>query len=101
MKDDVDEQLSPEAAQRLYQEGGFLVVTQLPPGTEFGIDLYSWNTGDKFLGVKMIPPGLHFVYYSTLGQGSSGPQLAPRTGFWIGFSSQTLYVTFRLLPYVS
>ena len=80
-KGDIDEQLSPEAAQRLYQEGGFLVVTQLPPGTEFGIDLYSWNTGEKFLGVKMIPPGLHFVYYSTLGQGSAGPQLAPRTGF--------------------
>ena len=77
---DDDEQLSPEAAQRLYQEGGFLVVTQLPPGTELGIDLYSWNTGEKFLGVKMIPPGLHFVYYSTLGQGSAGPQLAPRTG---------------------
>ena len=79
---DDDEQLSPEAAQRLYQEGGFLVVTQLPPGTEFGIDLYSWNTGEKFLGVKMIPPGPHFVYYSTLGQGSAGPQLAPRTGQW-------------------
>jgi len=81
-KGDINEQLSPEAAQRLYQEGGFLVVTQLPPGTEFGIDLYSWNTGEKFLGVKMIPPGLHFVYYSTLGQGSAGPQLAPRTGFF-------------------
>ena len=88
----MSEQLSPEAAQRLYQEGGFLVVTQLPPGTEFGIDLYSWNTGEKFLGVKMIPPGLHFVYYSTLGQGSAGPQLAPRTGFGIGISSGRHYV---------
>ena len=88
MKGDINEQLSPEAAQRLYQEGGFLVVTQLPPGTELGIDLYSWNTGDKFLGIKMIPPGLHFVYYSTLGQGSAGPQLAPRTGFLIEISSQ-------------
>jgi len=77
-----DQQLSPEAAQRLYQEGGFLVVTQLPPGTEFGIDLYSWNTGEKFLGVKMIPPGIHFVYYSTLDQGTAGPQLSPRTGFF-------------------
>jgi len=78
-------QMSPEAAQKLYNEGGFLVVTQLPPGSEFGIDLYSWNTGEKFLGVKMIPPGLHFVYYSTAGQGSSGPQLAPRTGFFHTF----------------
>ena len=77
-------QMSPEAALKLYNEGGFLVVTQLPPGSEFGIDLYSWNTGEKFLGVKMIPPGLHFVYYSTAGQGSSGPQLAPRTGFSSG-----------------
>ena len=79
-------QMSPEAAQKLYNEGGFLVVTQLPPGSEFGIDLYSWNTGEKFLGVKMIPPGLHFVYYSIAGQGSSGPQLAPRTGLlWCAF----------------
>ena len=77
-------QMSPKAAQKLYNEGGFLVVTQLPSGSEFGIDLYSWNTGEKFLGVKMIPPGLHFVYYSTAGQGSSGPQLAPRTGFFSG-----------------
>ena len=57
----------------------------MPPGTEIGIDMNSWNIGDKFrgiiynsfskknillkkkcLGVKMIPPGLHFVYYSSV-----------------------------------
>jgi A1 cistron-splicing factor AAR2 len=56
-----------------------LQVWDLPPGTELGIDLYSWNTGQKFLGIKMIPPGLHFVYYSAT---SAEGQTAPRSGFF-------------------
>ena len=35
------------------------------------------TAGDKFLGVKMIPPGLHFLYYSPV---SKEGQVAPRTG---------------------
>ena len=32
-------------------------------GSEFGIDCHAWVTGPNFLGVKMIPPGPHFIYY--------------------------------------
>ena len=44
--------------------GGFLIIKDFPEGAEFGIDMHSWNTGSKFWGVKMIPAGLHFIYYS-------------------------------------
>lgn len=30
---------------------------------EFGIDCNEWVTGPKFKGIKMIPPGLHCVFY--------------------------------------
>ena len=61
-------------------------IKDVPTGTEFGIDANSWNTGDKFLGVKMIPPGLHFIYYSACDTSADGGGQAPRTGFfhWFG-----------------
>jgi AAR2 protein. len=56
---DIDQDL----ALRLLLEGATLLILDVPLGTEFGIDLKSWNTGKKFKGVKMIPPGLHYIYY--------------------------------------
>lgn len=58
------------------------MLKDLPVGSEFGIDYKSWNTGEKFLGLKMIPPGVHFVYVSMKG--------APRIGelIWVFFVSQ-------------
>ncbi len=50
-------------ANKLFEEGAFLFIHDLPIGTEFGIDLNTWKTGEKFKGVKMIPPGIHFVFY--------------------------------------
>lgn len=50
-------------AQRLLFEGATLVVLDVPVDTEFGIDLKSWNVGNKFKGIKMIPPGFHYVHY--------------------------------------
>lgn len=75
--DEEEEELDPTTAKRLYEEGAFLIVLDLPPGTELGLDLKSWNTGTKFLGMKMIPPGVHFVHYSAV---SKEGQVAPRTG---------------------
>ena len=37
--------MDPELASRLYEDGGFLILKDLPEGTEFGIDMNSWNTG--------------------------------------------------------
>lgn len=55
--------MDPEVARQMFEEGGTLVLLGMPIGTEFGIDLNFWNVGEKFRGVKMIPPGLHFVYF--------------------------------------
>lgn len=55
--------LSQDEAQILFRDGAILVFLDVPEGTEFGIDYNSWQTGPEFRGVKMIPPGIHFVYY--------------------------------------
>ena len=41
--------------------GGTVLVFDVPPGFEFGIDCTIFSVGEKFAGVKMIPPGLHLV----------------------------------------
>ena len=55
--------MDQETAQILFHEGGTLIFLNVPEGTEFGIDCNSWDVGPLFKGVKMIPPGFHFVYY--------------------------------------
>lgn len=74
-------------ARQLLEEGGTMVFMEVPPGTEFGIDLNSWNTGERFRGVKMIPPGVHFIYYSATNKEGD---TAPRTGFFHVFSKQEM-----------
>lgn len=46
------------------------------------MDYKSWNVGEKFLGLKMIPPGIHFVYFSV--------KDAPRIGFFYNFQPQEI-----------
>ena len=36
----------------------------MPPSMQFGIDNQYWETGPLFKGVKLIPPGSHYVYFS-------------------------------------
>lgn len=66
------------------------MLLDVPTGTEFGIDYNSWNVGPMFKGVKMIPPGLHFVFYSATG--ADGKQSAPRTGFFFEAKPQQVIV---------
>ena len=55
--------MDQDIANKLLYEGGTLVILGMPPGTEFGIDMNTWNVGHKFKGIKMIPPGIHFIYF--------------------------------------
>ena len=55
--------MEQDIALKLFKEGAIFIFLDFPVGSEFGIDLHSWNTGDKFRGVKMIPPGMHYIYY--------------------------------------
>jgi A1 cistron-splicing factor AAR2 len=44
---------------------GVLLLLNCPKFMEFGIDYSAWTIGEKFMGIKMIPPGPHFIHYST------------------------------------
>lgn len=59
----MDQEIDQELAKRMLVEGATIVFLNVPTGTEFGIDLKSWNTGHLFKGVKMIPPGIHIIHY--------------------------------------
>nr|CAD7397946.1 unnamed protein product [Timema cristinae] len=82
-------EMDQELARRLLLEGAIFIFLDVPSGTEFGIDMKHWNTGEKFKGVKMIPPGIHYVHYSaTNSQGDTGP----RVGFIHNFQKSELVV---------
>ena len=55
--------MDQETANALFEEGAILVFLDMPEGSEFGMDFNSWNVGPNFRGMKMIPAGVHFVYY--------------------------------------
>jgi A1 cistron-splicing factor AAR2 len=57
------QEMTQDTAKWLFDEGAMFVFLDVPAGTEFGIDCNSWQVGPKFKGVKMIPPGVHFIYY--------------------------------------
>ncbi|KAG5875426.1 hypothetical protein JTB14_005324 [Gonioctena quinquepunctata] len=81
--------MDQQTARNLLEEGAFLIFLGVPEGTEFGIDMKSWNTGEKFRGVKMIPPGIHFIFYSAV---SNTGDTAPRTGFFKNFRKSEVLV---------
>uniref|UniRef100_A0A1I7XUN4 Protein AAR2 homolog n=1 Tax=Heterorhabditis bacteriophora TaxID=37862 RepID=A0A1I7XUN4_HETBA len=78
------EDLPREVVNYMYETGGFLILKDFPEGHEFGIDYKSWNVGPKFMGIKMIPPGVHFIYCSM--------NKAPRIGFFHDFKSREVVV---------
>lgn len=57
-----------------------LLIHNLPPGTEFGIDYNSWYIGPKFCGLHAIPDGFHFVFTSSV---DKHQQHAPRNGQFV------------------
>uniref|UniRef100_A0A915Q0C9 Protein AAR2 homolog n=1 Tax=Setaria digitata TaxID=48799 RepID=A0A915Q0C9_9BILA len=69
-------------ANHLYENGAFMVFLNVPQTTEFGIDYKSWRVGPKFLGLKMIPPGVHFIFFSI--------KTAPRIGFFHHFKEKEI-----------
>lgn len=81
--------MKPEVAKKLFFEGGVLIFLDVPAGTEFGVDLKSWNVGEKFRGLKMIPPGLHFIYYNAVDKDNS---IQFRSGFFHDFKGGEILV---------
>lgn len=82
---DIDSQV----ALKLFEDGAIFILLDVPEGTEFGIDMKVWNTAEKFKGIKMIPPGLHFIHYSPVDVcGESGS----RSGFFYNFRKREFLV---------
>lgn len=81
--------IAQDVARRLFEDGAILIISGIPVGTEFGIDLTAHKVGEKFRGIKMIPPGPHFVYTSA--QGPYGDS-ANRVGFIHYFQTQEIVV---------
>ncbi|MFH4980987.1 hypothetical protein AB6A40_007696 [Gnathostoma spinigerum] len=77
-------EMPPELALHLFENGGFLIFTGVPQNTEFGIDYKSWTVGPNFCGLKMIPPGVHFIYFSV--------KNAPRIGFFHDFKEREVLI---------
>jgi len=78
------ESIPPELALQLFENGATLVLKDFPSGSEFGVDYKSWTVGERFLGIKMIPPGVHFIYMSV--------KQAPRIGFFHNFGPKEVLV---------
>lgn len=83
--------IGQDEAKFLYENHcSILVLEGLPVGSEFGIDLAVYQIGDKFKGIKLIPPGIHFIYASPIDQRTH--QIGPRTGFLHDFSTKELII---------
>ncbi|XP_059143984.1 protein AAR2 homolog isoform X2 [Physella acuta] len=81
--------MDQEKAKVLFEHGAVFLLIDFPEGYEFGIDYTSWNVGPNFRGVKMIPAGTHFIYYSAI---NSLGQTSPRCGFYYHFSPKEIVV---------
>ncbi|XP_043237426.1 protein AAR2 homolog [Amphibalanus amphitrite] len=81
--------MDPDTAKKLFDVGATVVFLDVPQNTEVGIDMNVWRTGDKFKGLKMIPPGLHMLHYSAVGKESMA---APRTSFFHFFGEGEILV---------
>lgn len=66
----------------LFEAGGIFLFFDFPLNSEFGIDYTCWRTAENFKGVKMIPPGIHYIYYSC---SDKYGQLSLRNGFFVDF----------------
>ncbi|KAI8450047.1 A1 cistron-splicing factor [Phakopsora pachyrhizi] len=53
--------LPAETVEKLFELGCFLIVNNLPIGSQFSIDGSSSITGPLFQGIKLIPPGFHVI----------------------------------------
>lgn len=83
--------MDQEKAKALYENGALFVLLDFPEKSEFGIDYTSWHTGSLFKGVKMIPPGIHFIYYSVASTRDPG-QFGFRNGFFYNFNQKEILV---------
>ncbi|KAM0901477.1 hypothetical protein ACQ4PT_020011 [Festuca glaucescens] len=73
--------MDPEAATELARKGVTLLLLDVPQHTILGLDTQVFSVGPRFKGIKMVPPGPHFVYYCSPSRHRS--EFAPTAGFFL------------------
>ncbi|KAI0513919.1 hypothetical protein KFK09_009951 [Dendrobium nobile] len=73
--------LDRETALELVKKGGTLLLLDVPQFTLFGIDTQIFSVGPNFKGIKMLPPGPHFVYYCS--SNKEGHEFSPTISFFL------------------
>ena len=53
--------MDPATARQANQYLGTVLILDVPSGVHFGMDHQVFAVGTKFCGIKMIPPGWHFI----------------------------------------
>ncbi|VDP92961.1 unnamed protein product [Echinostoma caproni] len=71
-----------------------LILRDVPENTELGIDMKFWRTGKNFRGIKEIPLGFHYIYFSAVNADCKSGQ---RTGFGI-WVTQPGFVVKQWIP---
>lgn len=84
--------MDPEVARGLFEEGATLVLLGVPEGTELGLDYKTWTLGPRFRGVKMIPPGLHFLHYCATNSNEACADIGPKTGLFLSLKPREVLV---------
>ncbi|KAJ3161433.1 a1-alpha2 repression [Geranomyces michiganensis] len=84
--------MDQQTANLLLEQGAVILFLDAPANFNFGIDCYSWRTGPNFKGLKLIPPGQHFVYYSSVATAAGGESAGIRSGFWLDLKPRQVVV---------
>ena len=79
MKENDPYTLSYENRKKL----GTLLLLNPPKKMQFGIDLSQWVIGEKFLGIKLIPFGIHYISFSL-----SNESMGFKQGFFINITQK-------------
>ncbi|XP_009802816.1 uncharacterized protein LOC107793749 isoform X1 [Nicotiana tabacum] len=82
--------MEPEAALEFVKQGATMLLLDVPQNTLIGVDTHMFSTGPNFKGVKMIPPGVHFIYYSSSNR--EGNEFSPIVGFFVDASPSEVIV---------
>ncbi|KAK6128540.1 hypothetical protein DH2020_037715 [Rehmannia glutinosa] len=82
--------MDPETALEFVKHGATLLLLDVPQYTLIGIDTQMYSSGPNFKGIKMIPPGIHFIYYSSSNR--EGSEFSPFVGFFIDAKASQVIV---------
>ncbi|KAL4582451.1 hypothetical protein LXL04_007000 [Taraxacum kok-saghyz] len=82
--------MDADTALELVKKGAALLFLDVPQHTLLGIDTQMFSVGPNFKGIKMIPPGPHFIYYSSSNRG--GSEFSPMIGFFIELNPSQVIV---------